>query len=148
MRQMAGTVAVISTEADGEWHGMSATSVMSLSMDPPALLFCINRAASIYQPLLTRGDACINLLTRKQAELCSVFSGKEKGGARFAYGRWRAGRGGVPCLDEALGHVFVHAREEFVYSTHGVFSGAVEEVRLDSAQWPLVYLNGDFVKVG
>jgi flavin reductase (DIM6/NTAB) family NADH-FMN oxidoreductase RutF len=143
MRQMAGTVAIIATEHEGQWHGMAATSVVSLCMEPPALLFCVNRSASIYQPLLGRGAACINLLSREQSDLCGIFSGKEKGAARFQHGTWTAGHEGLPCLEGALGHLFVRANQECAYGTHGVFSGALIEATVGGGD-PLVYLNGGF----
>lgn len=143
MRQMAGTVAIIATEHEGQWHGMAATSVISLCMEPPALLFCVNRAASIYEPLLARGAASINLLSREQSELCAIFSGKEKGAARFRHGSWVAGHDGLPRLEGAVGQLFVRTRQECAYGTHGVFSGALVAAGSSSAD-PLVYLNGGF----
>ena len=40
MRRLAGGVALVTTFHDGARHGMTATSVTSLCMDPPALLAC------------------------------------------------------------------------------------------------------------
>ncbi|MEX0730737.1 MAG: flavin reductase family protein [Aquisalimonadaceae bacterium] len=146
MRDMAGTVAIISTELDGERHGMAATSVVSLSMDPPSVLFCVNRSASIHEPLTQRGLASINILSEQQAPLCKIFSGGEKGGDRFDHGDWITGPEGLPCLTDAMETLIVRAEQQFVYGTHGVFSGEILQVLPNGGIKPLVYLNGNFLK--
>lgn len=145
MRQMAATVAVVATEHDGQWFGMAASSVVSLSMEPPALIFCVNRSASIYRPLLERGAACVNLLSEERAQLCAVFSGKEKSSARFRHGAWSAGHRGLPCLTDAVGQIVVSVREAFTHGTHAVFVGDVEKVSVGCGRPPLVYLDGSFI---
>ena len=47
MRQLAAGVGIVTAGKDNEWAGMTATSVTSLSLDPPTILACINREASI-----------------------------------------------------------------------------------------------------
>lgn len=145
MRDMAGTVAIISTEVEGERHGMAATSVISLSMDPPSVLFCVNRDASIHGPLMRRSAAAINILGNDQASLCKVFSGGEKGAARFRHGTWHTGPEGLPCLAEAVETLVVRCQEQFAHGTHTVFSGDILNVLPGTARSPLVYLNGTFL---
>ena len=48
MRRVASTVNVISICVDGRPMGITATAVSSISLDPPSLLVCINRAASLH----------------------------------------------------------------------------------------------------
>ena len=43
MRGVTSTVSIISAKEDGERHAMTATSVTSLSLDPPAMLVCVNK---------------------------------------------------------------------------------------------------------
>jgi flavin reductase len=145
MRQMAATVTLITTEHEGQWYGMAATSVVSLALEPPTLLFCVNRDASLYGALLARGAACINLLSREQAQLCGVFGGQERGAARFRHGQWEVGDDGLPRLDGAAGHIIVRSRCQFDYSSHGVFLGEVAQVQSSDGADPLIYLDGGFV---
>ena len=51
MRRVASTVNVISIYVDGQPMGITATAVSSISLDPPSLLVCINRAASLHAPM-------------------------------------------------------------------------------------------------
>lgn len=147
MRDIAGSVAIIATERDGDRFGMAATSVVSLSMEPPSIVFCLNRNASLYAPLVARGAACVNVLSKDQAALCGIFSGKEKGSARFDHGRWICGTGRLPMLEGARQVLFVRTQEQFQFGTHAVFSGEVTDVRTGGGASPLVYLDGSFVDI-
>jgi flavin reductase (DIM6/NTAB) family NADH-FMN oxidoreductase RutF len=145
MRQMAATVTLITSEHDGHWYGMAATSVVSLTLEPPAVLFCVNRDASLYAALLARGAACINLLSREQADLCGIFGGQKRGAARFRHGEWSASHDGLPRLESAAGHIIVRSRCQFEYSSHGVFLGEVMHVNAAEGAESLIYLDGGFV---
>jgi flavin reductase (DIM6/NTAB) family NADH-FMN oxidoreductase RutF len=51
MRQLAGGVCVIAHGVGVERAGQTATSVASLSVDPPSLIVCVSRASSSYPGL-------------------------------------------------------------------------------------------------
>ncbi len=55
MRRLTSAVSVISAMHDGVRHGITVTSVTSVSMAPPSLLFCVNRAASLHDPVIRSG---------------------------------------------------------------------------------------------
>ena len=53
MRFLASSVSVISTkDHSGNLYAMTASSVTSLTIDPPSVLVCVNNEASIH-------DACL-----------------------------------------------------------------------------------------
>jgi flavin reductase (DIM6/NTAB) family NADH-FMN oxidoreductase RutF len=71
MRRLARSVTVISC-CDGERrYSMSATAVDSLSTEPPSLLICINRTASIFPPLDAGADFCINVLAAQHQDIAA-----------------------------------------------------------------------------
>ena len=49
MRGITSTVTVISAKNNSLQQAMTATSVASLSLEPPAMLVCINHEASIHE---------------------------------------------------------------------------------------------------
>ena len=51
MRSITSTVNVISAKLNHERHAMTATSVTSLSLSPPAMIICVNKEASIHNIL-------------------------------------------------------------------------------------------------
>ena len=47
MRSLAGAVNIITTTHAGHPYGMTATAVCSASADPPTVLICVNKLASL-----------------------------------------------------------------------------------------------------
>ncbi|WP_455288657.1 flavin reductase family protein [Cupriavidus necator] len=144
MRRMARSVAVISCRHGEQRYSMSVTAVDSLSADPPSLLICINRGASIYPPLDAGADFCINLLAADHRDIAVDCSGRLKGEQRFTSGQWEDDLLGVPCLRDAQANLFCEQDGRFDYGTHAVFIGRLREVRLAGEVSPLVYVDGAY----
>jgi flavin reductase (DIM6/NTAB) family NADH-FMN oxidoreductase RutF len=144
MRRMARSVAVISCRHGERRYSMSVTAVDSLSADPPSLLICINRNASIYPPLDAGADFCINLLAADHRDIAVDCSGRLKGEERFTSGEWEDDVLGVPCLRDAQANLVCRQDGRFDYGTHAVFIGRLREVRLAGEVSPLVYVDGAY----
>src|SRR6476619_4654652 len=74
-RFASGVTVVTSMNAEGEDQGMTVSAFCSLSLDPPLVLFCIDRAASMYSSLADAPGFIINILSEKQEALARRFSG-------------------------------------------------------------------------
>src|SRR5271155_5585472 len=86
MRRLAASVVVVSAREGDTRYAMAASAVTSLSMEPPSILLCVNKSASIY-PILNHGkDFCINVLAGSHTDLSVACSGGQKGEGRFAIG--------------------------------------------------------------
>jgi flavin reductase (DIM6/NTAB) family NADH-FMN oxidoreductase RutF len=147
MRRLAATVSIVATSENGVRHGMTATSVASVSMEPPSLLVSIKRTASIHDPLLRRGRFSVNLLFERQHSYSQVFSGKLAGEDRFDVGAWRQDSHGVPYLDEALANVFCAVDRSLEYGSHTIAIGRVLEARVAHPIDPLIHLDGSCTAV-
>lgn len=144
MRRLAAAVSVITSAHKGVWCGMAATSVTSLSMDPPSLLVCINRSASL-RPVLSKGrHFAINLLARQHEQICAAFGGAESGLERFRNGHWSESQFGVPILADAIAVVECVVDAEIEYGTHTIIVGRVTSTGLSEDDQPLVYCNGGY----
>jgi flavin reductase (DIM6/NTAB) family NADH-FMN oxidoreductase RutF len=109
MRGIASTVFVITTVDDTGPHGMAASAVISVSMDPPAMLIAVNRNASI-NPVLTRsGRFCVNVLADGHGHVVVPFSNSARRHERFLGEDWATGEEGLPVLRSAQGAVFCTA---------------------------------------
>ena len=148
MRRLAASVVVV-TARDGETrHAMAASAVTSVSMEPPSLLICVNRSASIYPVLEKRGHFCINVLSGSHRELSIACSGKVKGEARFAIGDWREDPAtGTPFLGDSQASLVCAIDDVHYYGTHGIFIGKVTAVHLHGDVYPLIYVDGRYASV-
>ncbi|MEA1672771.1 flavin reductase family protein [Nitrospirillum sp. BR 11163] len=144
LRSLAKAVVVITCRHGGQRHAMTATAVSELSMDPPSMLICVNKSASLFAPLSQGADFCINILTARQAEISALCAGKEKGEARFSVGDWRQSPLGHAYLADAQASIFCRSVANTMFGTHGLFIGEVQEV-IDLAPIdPLVYMDGRY----
>lgn len=143
MRRLAAGVALITTRHEGRRYGMAATAVSSLTIDPPALTVSINRNASMYAPLLARGEFCVNLLRDSHLELCRSFAGAA-GEDRFRHGVWLDHAGGLPYLVDSQAAILCRMGPSLTFATHTVFVGEVASIVLDEEVAPLIYLDGDY----
>lgn len=154
MRRLAASVTIItSRDDDGAPHGMVASSVISVSMDPPSMLIAVNRSASLY-PILQRSRRfCINLLSDEQSDLLKPFSTSALRDQRFQSDHWRdawtADCERLPWLHDASASVECVVDLITDYGTHSLFIGRVQQVHCtpDSTAdqtmvRPLVWLAG------
>lgn len=142
MRRLAKTVCIVTTRHHGQRMAMAATAIDSLSFDPPSLLVCVNKTASIFPAFAARADFCVNILASAQQPLAQRCNGPTKGEARFGEGAWQDDE--TPWLADAQAAVFCHQDGDFHYGTHGVFVGRVKAIRLHGAVDPLVYADGRY----
>ncbi|HEY7810232.1 MAG TPA: flavin reductase family protein [Allosphingosinicella sp.] len=147
MRRVASTVNVISICTDGAPMGITATAMSSLSMDPPSLLICINRSASMHRSMADVSHFCVNVLHRDQEDIARMFSDRRQHALRFASG-WEVDCVRPPRLLDAQAALLCRRTEHHLFATHSIFIGVVEEVLVREDVRPLVYLNGDYVAVG
>jgi flavin reductase (DIM6/NTAB) family NADH-FMN oxidoreductase RutF len=148
MRSLVQSVVVITTAANGIRHAMAATSVTSVSLDPPSMLFCMNRSASSHATLAAGAGFCINLLGRHHEPLARLCSGAAKGEARFADGEWDEDEDGIPYLTDAQASISCIQDGRVSYGTHDIFIGKVRGVRTTPHVLPLVYVDGVYCGVG
>ncbi|MBC2776655.1 flavin reductase family protein [Parasphingopyxis marina] len=148
LRRLAKAVVVITCRHEGQRYAMAATAVSELSMDPPSLLICVNRSASLYAPLSEGADFCVNILHSDHSEISTACSGKEKGEARFAFGNWGGAPDGCPVLADAQASFLCRNDKAFDYGTHHIVIGQVEEVAVNGSVSPLIYVDGRYARIG
>ncbi|MFS0737128.1 flavin reductase family protein [Sphingomonas sp. 1P06PA] len=149
LRRLAKAVVVITCRHQGQRFAMAATAVSELSMEPPSLLICVNRTASLFAPLSAGADFCVNILHSSQETISAVCSGKLKGEARFEQGNWSvSAQLGIPHLADAQAAFACRNDRQIDYGTHAIFIGVVAEVYQHGEVDPLVYVDGGYAAVG
>lgn len=147
MRHFAGNVSVITVGTPRERSGLVATSAVSLSVEPPLIIVCINRDSSSW-PLFSRfGHFAVNALTAEHESIADRFAGRggHKGEARFGLGTWTQGSTGAPLLQEAAVALDCRLEESIDRATHSILIGRVMEVRVrDDDAGGLVYWRGRY----
>src|SRR5215475_4904720 len=144
MRRFPAAVSVITAADQTRRHGMTATAVTSLSLDPPSLIVCINRSTLLHDVMTLGRHFCVNVLRKDQAELSAAFSGALPAEVRFGLGSWLTSPEGVSYLDDAQINVFCRKVAAVPYGTHTIFIGEAEAVRARDPIEPLIYQDATY----
>lgn len=146
MRQQASAVCVITTIHDGHKHGMTATAMSSVSAEPPTLLVCINRSASLHAPVKASGRFAVNLLSRDHVDVAQRFSGKGAREHRFDGSEW-ATCDGWAYLQDACASFLLTTEQVVDHHSHAILIGRVERVMLGRPPAsPLIYHDGGYAQ--
>jgi len=146
LRRLGKAVVVITCRYDERRWAMTATAVSELSMDPPSLLVCVNRTASLYEPLSAGASFCVNILHADHLAVSQACSGAAKGEARFREGQWDTAYCGTPYLRDAQASFVCEHGTMVEYGTHAIVIGEVREVRVSGEVDPLIYLDGGYTR--
>jgi flavin reductase (DIM6/NTAB) family NADH-FMN oxidoreductase RutF len=149
MRELAGGVCAVSAGEGNERGGLVATSVTSLSVEPPTLLVCVNRSASAW-PLFGRYKKfSVNLLGLRHLELARHFSGATgaTGPERYAVGPWTQAPAEAPILSDALVAVQCEVEEILERYSHAIIIGRVLHVTPAQMGEALVYVRGGYANL-
>lgn len=139
MRSLIAGVTIITTGTDGDRRGLTATSVTSLTLEPPTLIACVNRASSAHSVIHHSGVFAVNLLGVDQVELAKIFATPSTAEARFAAGTWETLQTGAPILAGSAASFDCEVHAAHTVSTHTIFIGHVVAIRVSPEVAPLAY---------
>ena len=144
MRGITSTVTVVSAKNGKNKQAMTATSVTSLSLDPPTMLVCINHEASIHEVMKEGLGFCINILSLGQENLADICSIKGKEEQRFLEGNWSELEK-IPYNIDSQSNLFCNCVQAIQNSTHTIYVGEVAKVFNKNTFDPLLYKDGNYL---
>jgi flavin reductase (DIM6/NTAB) family NADH-FMN oxidoreductase RutF len=145
MRRLAASVSIVVAKGEDGPVGIAATSITSLTVDPPALLVCINRTTSLHALLVPTAPLSINLLARDQKAISAAFGGGIPREERFRTGGWQEGINGLPSLDGAQANLECVIDAMLAYGTHSIVIARVLRARVSDGVDPLIYQDGGYL---
>jgi flavin reductase (DIM6/NTAB) family NADH-FMN oxidoreductase RutF len=138
--QFATGVTVATTRApDGRRVGVTANSFTSVSLDPPLVLFCLDRSAPSLEAFRECAQFAVNVLASDQHHLSRQFSTPSED--KFAGVHVEEGPGGMPLLAGVLARFVCRLVERYDGGDHVIFVGEVEDYEAFEGE-PLVFHSG------
>jgi flavin reductase (DIM6/NTAB) family NADH-FMN oxidoreductase RutF len=134
-------VSVVTTRHDEQCHGITASALASVSLEPPTLLVCLNRHSATCQAVTAAGFFAVNILAAEQEPLAKHFAAKLAD--KFAGIATTPGISGAPLLDFCLAQLECRVSSHTDSGTHRIFFGEVLSTRVRDGQ-PLGYFRGGF----
>src|ERR1044071_7870479 len=125
-------------------HGMTVSAFSSVSLEPPLVLVCVDKTASIYPTLLETDHVGISVLGDHQEESSRRFA--EKDADRFDDLEIQRGANGVALLRGAHAHIEGRIVARHEAGDHTIFIAAVERAAALEGR-PLLYYRGGYSKI-
>ena len=143
--QFATGVAVVTTANDGLLHGMTANAITSVSLDPPLLLVCIDKAAHSHDQFTQSGRFTVNILAEDQQEVSKIFAAtSEPEQGRLQGVAFHLGANGVPLIEGCLAYIECAVADQFEGGDHTIFTGSVEDATVAGEAAPLLFYQGKY----
>ena len=140
-RFATGVTIVTTCTKDGRLEGLTANSFTSVSLDPPLVLWSLNRSARSLPSFLGARWFAVNVLGSHQSGLSARFAGAVAD--RFAGLRFATGLGGCPVLEDGIAHFECSVYDRMEAGDHVIFLGRVERMRHRDGE-PLLYSSGRY----
>jgi len=140
-------VAVVTTrDSAGHPIGFTASSVVSVSLDPPLILFCLDSSSEQLKTFSDNGGFAVSFLHAGQVDISARFAGGDHD--RFEGVEWQEWETGAPVLVDRAAAMECDLERVVEGGDHTVFFGRVRRADVDTSQTPLVYLRGRYLEPG
>ena len=124
LAQLAGGITVVTaSDREGAPVGLTATSVCSVSLDPPLVLVCIGIRSRTHDAIADNGRYAINVLGTRDRPLSERFAGSDPD--KFDGLSWESGRMGLPLLSGAIATCECEVERAVPAGDHTIFIARV-----------------------
>ena len=145
MSRFASSVTVVTTRTeDGEPKGLTVSAFCSLSLEPPLVLICIEKNASLHQFLREGAHFAVNILSEEQELVSRRFASRDP--SRFEGVGHKKGATGSPLLEDVIAHVECVVTASYPAGDHTIFIGQVEAAQTTEGK-PLAYFRGGYSRL-
>jgi flavin reductase (DIM6/NTAB) family NADH-FMN oxidoreductase RutF len=141
--RLAAAVAIVAGRDDAGPFGLVVSSLTILSVAPPRLLFCIRKAASIYDRLLASQTLSLTVLGAEDEDEAAAFTARNGLGSRFSSDRWSLYPTRPPRYDGGLAAFEGEVFQKISAASHTIFILNVEYCQHEEAE-PLLYFNRSY----
>lgn len=141
-----GVTVVTTLAVDGRPVGLTANAFSSVSLDPPLVLFCLDKGTMSFDAFRSGAGFAVNVLEETQQMLSVRFadtaSDKWNG---IAYETWETG---APILEGCVANLDCSTEAVHDAGDHIIVVGRVLRLRYDKEARPLLYYRGRYTRFG
>jgi flavin reductase (DIM6/NTAB) family NADH-FMN oxidoreductase RutF len=141
-RFASGVTVVTGILPDGRPAGVTASAFISVSLEPPLISICLDKATVCLEAFTLGSHFAIHILNEDQKDLSDQFARRSHD--KFATVDYRIGERGVPILAGCL--AVVECRREALHDAgdHFLIVGRVERLSTTDEGAPLLHFRGAY----
>lgn len=137
-----GVTVITTRDEKGEPIGVTASSFNSVSMDPPLILWSIDKGAYSLSTFKEAEHFAVNVLSRDQVDVSNRFA--SRGEDKFSGIEFNDGIGGSPILDDYAAQFECKTWAVYEGGDHIILVGEVLDYRYKDMNEPLVFARGSY----
>ena len=139
-------VTIVTTQSDsGEPIGMTVSSFNTVSLDPPLVLWSIDRRSLSLKTFTECENFAINVLSSEQQDLSNLFA--SKGADKFADTPFNEGVGKSPLFNDCIAQMECKTWKTYDGGDHVIIVGEVLSYHYNKDLEPLVFYAGNYAEV-
>jgi flavin reductase (DIM6/NTAB) family NADH-FMN oxidoreductase RutF len=137
--RFATGITVVTTDAEGVIHGMTANGFMSVSLDPPLIAVSVGNRTRLHMLLQDTRRYGVSILEESQLKLCNHFAGQPDLTLDVSFIQW----GNTPLIDGSVAHLVARVVDAHPAGDHTLYIGQVEYLAYQDKN-PLIFFGGSF----
>ena len=137
--RFATGITVITTEVDGQVHGMTANGFMSVSLEPPLVLISVGNKARLNSLLPQSRSYGVSILSENHEHFSRHFAGRPAEGLVIPFVKKK----GIPVLEGAAVCLVARVVDIHPVGDHTLYIGQVEYLETNEAR-PLLFFAGKY----
>ncbi len=142
MARVPAGLVVVSTRLGDEFRGLTASSLVSISLDPPLVLVGLERESATRAAVLETKAFNVSVLTRAQEFIADRFAGRAPA-VDWLTLRHHLGKNGIPLLDGCAAWLECRLTQSHTAGDHDIVIGQVESAEIGSGD-PLILWDRGF----
>ncbi|HSS60772.1 MAG TPA: flavin reductase family protein [Candidatus Limnocylindrales bacterium] len=144
MARVPAGVVLVSARSGDEYRALTASSLVSISLEPPMVLVGLERASATRAAILETKAFNVSVLTRPQEFIADRFAGRAPAvDPSWATLPHRLGTNGIPLLDGAAAWLECKLAEVHPAGDHDICIGEVQAAQLGAGD-PLILWDRGF----
>ncbi len=143
-RFASGVTVVTTCGTDGKQNGLTVSAFCSVSLEPPLVLICIEKAAAGNKVIADSMVFAVNILSDHQAPLSEHFASPIED--RMKTIDFTIGRLGLPIISDSLCTLECSVKHFYDGGDHTIFVGQVEYVEFREND-PLIYFRSGYREI-
>ena len=142
MSKFTTGVTIITINNNNNYIGKTVNSFSSLSLNPPLVLFSLEKKSSSAKDFIKSSDVGINILSKKQKKLSIYFSQlKPKWEAKEIF----LSKNNIPLIKGSIANLNCKKIKTINQGDHVIFICKLLEGKISAKLKPLVYLNSNYL---
>lgn len=141
-------VTVITYSHLGKHGGLTVSSFSSLSLNPPLVLFCLQKNITSHDPIYDSGKFIVNILAQGQDSISNQFaSGKTDKHTLIEELKCKTGELGIPILPGILSYIECEVEQFVSGGDHSIVIGKVISAGAEDSLRPLLYYRRNYYSI-